>query len=571
MKKGIYRSNRLLTGEKVVAVYHESEEPLYRHNCYIEALPPTRQPVEISSLIARSPVYAQEERKLPAMRRLEAVHRIASCIFPTPDFLLFEQKVSRMIRNGYLTRNPLQHEWIRQIRSGFPDLIKDVLQEGEPLPSLRSTAVSIAVIGPSGVGKSTMIDSVLGLYPQIIIHTEYNGTPFDQHQLVWLKLDCPFDGSLRGLCMGFFEAVDEAIGTRYAVKYNNSRRTANELLPVIATLAASLGLGVLVIDEIQRLSEAASGGAQKMLNFFVQLTNTIGVPVILVGTYKALSLFTSELAMGRRAAGQGDIIISNMRQDEYWEHFVSRLWKYQWTNEPTPLDPKLSEAIYDESQGIVDIAIKLYMLTQWSLIGESDERITPRHIKDTARDNFHTVRPILTALRERDIEALTKIPDVIPMATELDKLCSLAVKRVAFSGMVDTLASNEGQENLADIDELMESPESQITSMLICAGHSAKQAQDWAHQAVQRFATDSDIKSATSEAFRLAAESLIEEAPKPSTVQWIKRNAAKVIPLSGDLREIAKPALKKKLSVYDALKDAGVIRLATEFIDSAVA
>jgi len=224
MKKGIYRSNRLLTGEKVVAVYHESEEPLYRHNCYIEALPPGREPVEISSLIARSPVYAQDERKLPAMRRLEAVHRIASCIFPTPDFLLFEQKVSRMIRSGYLTRNPLQHEWIRQIRSGFPDLIKDVLQEGELLPSLRSTAVSIAVIGPSGVGKSTMIDSVLGLYPQIIIHTEYNGTPFDQHQLVWLKLDCPFDGSLRGLCMGFFEAVDEAIGTRYAVKYNNSRR-----------------------------------------------------------------------------------------------------------------------------------------------------------------------------------------------------------------------------------------------------------------------------------------------------------------------------------------------------------
>lgn len=211
------------------------------------------------------------------------------------------------------------------------------------------------------------------------------------------------------------------------------------------------------------------------------------------------------------------------------------------------------------------------MLTQWSLIGESDERITPTHIRDTARDNLHTVRPILDALRQNDVGALARIPDVLPMATELDKLCSAAIKRVAFSGVADTLANNERQENLADIDELMESPESQITSMLVCAGHSVKLARDWAHQAVQRFAAAPDIKLATSEAFRLAAESLAEEVQQPLPVQRVKRTPAKVIPLSGDLREIAKPALKKKLSVYDALKEAGVIKSATEFLDSVAA
>ncbi len=54
--------------------------------------------------------------------------------------------------------------------------------------------------------------------------------------------------------------------------------------------AANHCIGVLVIDEIQRLSQARSGGAERMLNFFVQLINTIGVPVVLIGTYKARSL-----------------------------------------------------------------------------------------------------------------------------------------------------------------------------------------------------------------------------------------------------------------------------------------
>ncbi len=48
---------------------------------------------------------------------------------------------------------------------------------------------------------------------------------------------------------------------------------------------------MLIIDEIQSLSLAKSGGgAEKMLNFFMTLINTIGVPVVLIGTNKAMSV-----------------------------------------------------------------------------------------------------------------------------------------------------------------------------------------------------------------------------------------------------------------------------------------
>lgn len=49
----------------------------------------------------------------------------------------------------------------------------------------------------------------------------------------------------------------------------------------MALVAANHHLGVLVIDEIQRLNLAKSGGAEKMLNFFTQLVNSVGVPVVI--------------------------------------------------------------------------------------------------------------------------------------------------------------------------------------------------------------------------------------------------------------------------------------------------
>jgi len=562
MKRHLNRTNRILIGERCEAIYRESEEPLYRHNCFIEALPSVLTPEKVVSLTARNPVYDDRERSLPPLRRLDAVHRIANCVFPMPEFLELEQKFSRMIRNGYLVRNPLEKEWVRQLNTGFPGL--DTSREGRQFkPLMRSTAAGFAIIGASGVGKSTMVESLLGLYPQVIVHSEYNGTQFDQQQLVWLKLDCPWDASLKGLCLNFFEGIDEILGTNYIDQYGKGR-TVDALLPIMARLAAALGLGVLVIDEIQRLNEAYSGGAQKMLNFFVQLTNMIGVPVVLVGTFKAFSLFTSDFAMARRSAGQGDIIISNLQYDELWEHFLSKLWKYQWTAKPIPLSPQLSKAMYEESQGVVDIAVKLYMLAQWSVIGEEREQLSPEHITSVAKNNFHAARPILQALSRNDTTALSKIKDILPQTDEMERILSKAVKRITLAGTLNTL-QNQQQQALQG-KEFLESPESQVAALLMGAGYSIPVAQHCAQQAVNRFAAASNLRLATSEAFRLAAENEMQTSSEQQEITP-KKKAAKVLTLSGDLREIAKPALVSKRTAYDELNKAGIIKSVSEFLD----
>lgn len=564
---GDRKGAHFLIGKRVNAQYQSCEEPMYRHNCYIEALPPALEPEKAASLMKRMPAYEEDERNLPVLRRLQAVQKIANCIIPLPEFIEFEQKFYRMVCNGYLSRNPLSEEWTKQIRSGFPDLDWDRgTYEYEPL--IRSTAAGFSVIGPSGVGKSTLLESIIPLYPQVIVHSVYNGQSFDQQQLVWLKLDCPFDGSPRGLCSSFFRAIDKIMGTRYAVEHDNRRRSADDLLPIMAIIAGVLGLGVLVIDEIQRLKEANSGGAQKILNFFVQLTNTIGVPVILMGTYKAFSLFKKEFALARRITGQGDVIIHNFAHDEYWDYFLTSIWKYQWTKKAVPLTQALNNAIYEQSQGIVDIAIKLYMLAQWHVIGSDDERITAAIIKEVAKENLHVVEPILRAIRENDLEELEKIEDIRIPLNALEEHLMKAMRRTSLQGVLNSLKNQTIAARAGDVENAEPPPVEHLSMLLVQAGYNPETALESARMACNRFAAATDMKLASSEAFRLAAENEAKKEANKASGPEKPRKIAKIISLSGDLRAIVKAAAKG-VSPYQALKEAGSIKPATEFLAAA--
>lgn len=545
-------NNRIATGEKVPATYHESEDPMNRHNCYVEALPRILTSARVTDLMRREPAFHKSERLLPPELRLHAVQRVANYIDPVWVFLDIEQRFSRLIRNGYIARNPLSPERKKQMLAGFPKI-----DTGNDIPgynpTIRSTASGFYTIGTSGVGKSTAIESVLSLYPQVIVHTEYNGQPFDQNQLVWLKLDCPHDGSVRGLCIMFFMKVDELLGTRYYNKYcANKRRTAIELLPLMASTADVLGLGVLVIDEIQRLSSAKSGGGNEMLDFFVLLVNVIGVPVVLVGTYKAYKMLSGAFAIARRGEGQGDLIWPLFGEDENWSFFLEGLWRYQWTSTPTELTKELRTVLYEESQGITDIVVKLYMLAQWSVIGEKNEQLTPEVFRSVAKESLQLAQPILTALRTGNQEILREIKDIQSPLADIDTYKANALKRVASQKNIkDKLGARP-----ADIFQ-------QIFNQLILAGFDEEEATACANQTIAYCGKDAGIKELLANAFRIATDKSQEKAAKieeaPPYPKTIKRP-----PAENDLRTIAKGG---KDGVHQALKEAGLIKSADEFLE----
>ncbi len=111
-----------LMGRQEEADYVLCEEPTQRYNAFIEALPRIFTYDQAARKIACYPIYEEEERTRSLEYRDNAVMRIASLVDPLPAFMDVQRRISRMIRSGYVCRNPITTEYVKQLRTGFPSL-----------------------------------------------------------------------------------------------------------------------------------------------------------------------------------------------------------------------------------------------------------------------------------------------------------------------------------------------------------------------------------------------------------------------------------------------------------------
>lgn len=345
----------------ITANYIHAEIAEYEGHPLINALPTINSPQETAELIRRTPLVRQEEIALPAHIRRHAMLRIMDgFLYPTKAHLQLEQTISSMIRQGYLSRNIADKSYQETLNSTV-----DMYQNANR--NAGNEALVSSVIGCSGAGKSTAVEAVLAGYNQVIMHPSY------QHiQLVWLKVECPHDASVKSLCINFFRALDTALdnNNQYEKQYVKSRANAEMLLGDFARIAALHSIGLLVIDEIQHLERSNSDVSERILRFFVQLTNTIKLPILFVGTPKAYELFSPSMRSARRASQFGSISWSrfnttdNTGKGSEWERFFTRLWSLQWFKSPQPLTNEINNLFWDYSQGIAHVAVTLFYLCQ---------------------------------------------------------------------------------------------------------------------------------------------------------------------------------------------------------------
>lgn len=403
------------------AVYQDPGVPKYRGNPFIEALPPIMTTPQIKQGLAGIIDFNPKDIYEEGSKRVHIISQLLDDFFqPIANHLQLETKLSVMIRQGYVGRNPDDGSLNAHMQNGY-----ERVQTGDlavvRYEQAKSTAMSIALIGCSGLGKSTTINRILATYPQVIYHEKINFT-----QVVYLKLDCPYDGSLKNLCNHFFRAIDSVLHTDYERKYALKRHSVETLLALMSQIANVHAVGVMVIDEIQHLSLGRSGGTEKMLNFFVTLVNVIGLPVVLVGTPKARRIFEADLRSARRSAGFGalfwepmkaptpdkDLETGKIRKTE-WVAFTDTLWKYQWLQKKDEiLTEEIRDCWYDLSQGVLDIVVKLFVLAQLRAIVTRTERITVKLLKQVYEDELKPVQPMLAALRSGDSERIQEYSDL---------------------------------------------------------------------------------------------------------------------------------------------------------------
>lgn len=511
----------------IEAVYSDQVVPDYRGNPFIEALPPIWLAAQAVRKLAVSPDYHPGELELEADYRIHCVRRLFRYFQPLDTHLDIEQRISIAIRQGYITRNPVTPEQARRLIYGYEAVQGNDIGICGNYP-IKSTSNGFTIIGMSGVGKTTAVERILSLYPQCIEHSSYNGIPFAMKQLVWLKIDCPYDGSLKGLCYSFFLAFDKALGTDYYKKLTGRNATVDALLPKMAQISTNHGLGIFVVDEIQHLSQAKSGGSEKMLNFFVTLVNTIGVPVVLIGTNKAKPVLQSEFRQARRGSGQGDLLWDRMKNDIAWETMLRAMWRYQWTRKYTDLTDSLKNAVYDQSQGIIDIAVKLFAMAQIKAIATGTEEITEKAIREVAAEKLRLVKPMLDALRSGDRKRISQFEDIRPIDIE------------------DYIAVNLSMVNAAGA--VAEEPvplEEQVVLKLLEMDIPSKTARSCAKKALQKSNAAQPLSSVLKKAFKLALSM--------DTAQ-----ESELLPQEGDLRSLSGD------DIYESVKSAGLIASADD-------
>lgn len=453
--------------------------PEYAGNAFIERLPPIRSVVEVHNSFKRDPLHSKLDQRRPPEQRMHTVLRLLHYSQPTANSNELGVKIDQMLRQSYIGRSPATAERTRMVvacadveskakeaakrkgepfseavaarssqtqaarRRRSPDVRPDeVLAELTPV---RDTSLSSFAVGPPGMGKTHAVINSLDYYPQVIVHQ----VPVQVAQIVWLRVECPPDGSLVSMCRFFFAAVDQALNRAgFESELHNQYRNAplGVLLTGMARVANLHAIGLLVIDEVQHVKVARNEG-NALLNFLVTLRNVIGVSMLLVGTMSAMPVLQRTFRDARRGDGVGSVRFNRMApappedasQDgesgedgagvgrdgprpiygnEFLE-FVTRMWRWQYTKDETELSVEVLNALYYETQGIIDLVVKLFTLCQMKLITtsgvrrENEEFITPELVHEVADRSFNVVRPFVRALRDNDVEALAKYEDLI--------------------------------------------------------------------------------------------------------------------------------------------------------------
>lgn len=430
--------------------------PELRSNPFTKALglPPSLS--ERIALLDRPAPYDESERRLPPDQRKYAVMRLFEVSIPVMRQVELVERIHMAIRQGYKARDPARG-WHRAQFVASAGAVEAILEKGRgdskrgsneawsgsdpvgtavgevraALPALKgSGAHGFALIGTPGLGKSTTTAITLEALPQVLEPE----TPYYLRQLVYVKVDCPPAPTRRQFCQAAFEAIDLALGTRYAAMFVNDRTNSEAMVGRLQNLVVLHAVGIIVIDEIQNVGKAKES-PDTFLNFFVGLVNRLGVPLMMIGTAEARPLLDGAFRLARRAAGLGQPNWEPLRRGEEWDDWLSDMWRYQWTAEPTPLTPEISEVIYRECQGIIDIAVKLLMLAQLRAISRGEmgmpETLDAGLFETVAKEEFALARPLLQALRDGRIDVLAKIPDLVPFHAHVDSLMSAATGMTA--------------------------------------------------------------------------------------------------------------------------------------------
>jgi len=374
----------------VKAIYSDAVIPEHEGNPLIEALPPIIDDKTLIKKLSHFPRYDNSERTLDAHIRKYYVDRLDQLRQPLPEYIQCFRDIERALFDSYSAKNPFSPTTNHYLHYLDYDETPVIPKTG----IFRPKGSASTLLGVSGVGKTEMLKQVLSYFDQAISHSEYKGKSLNLTQINWIHVECPDDSSIRTFCHEILDEINQVFGDD--TKPDN---TIGELQNQIMKKVRSSFIGLIVIDDMQSLDIAKAGGDKRLINFILRLINKSGVPFVFCGNPPLDKILKKKFRTARRAES-GGYIEMDVLDPVVWEEVVApSIWRYQWTNEPTPLTDELRDKLYELSQGILDIAIRIYKNAQKLVMGTPDERITVQVLDNSYRHTCRLTDAGLTLLK----------------------------------------------------------------------------------------------------------------------------------------------------------------------------
>ncbi|MGF6572377.1 hypothetical protein ABH945_004498 [Paraburkholderia sp. GAS333] len=387
------------------ARYYDGDDllPEYRKNPLISALGRIWDKRAVLKALDVPIAFSEDERSRSEEYRMHAIGRLSRFVMALPAHLDVVNTLQVIVRQHYVGVN-VGDDYVQGIKDRYR-----ANQDGELMPIYpheRSHAYCAGIFGLSGGGKTTAVESGLRLLPQVIHHAEYG-----LNQVVWIKVDCPKSASLKDTLKLLMLEFDRLLGTNYAAEVG-SRATLADYANKLHRIAKRHQTGLIVIDEMQNALHAVARN-DPLFDFFVNLTNVVGIPVIVSGTPKAAQLFRKTLRSARRISSQGVITWDAMRNEDDWRRFCNQLQKYQWLVNPVPLSDSLRKYFSFLTQGLPGVAVPLFQLAQYAAISSGAERLSKQIFRDVFDEKMASLRPMMSAIRSGNKSRMTAYDDLL--------------------------------------------------------------------------------------------------------------------------------------------------------------
>lgn len=372
----------------VEAKYLRSQ--IHAGNPLIECLPPLLKEDDCIAKYTNAiiPPTLIELSRMDVDEKIYSTQLIDDIRIFLPYQLTLEREFRHAIERSYHGRYIVQDE---RLNPSLTIRNQQFTQHQSTYITRQSEAIpGFSLIGLSGSGKSTSINTMLSGYPQVYIH---NPGKWDQFtQILYLHVECPERNGFTELYKNIGKSIDRALGNvtqtyEKMLTKRGSNDTLGRLNKVLSKLIEVFSIGIIIFDEIELLDLKSS--RESSIQSLLTLSNDTGIAISVVGTQDAYN----DLFRTRRTARRTGVLISASaycKDKKRFEDIVSNLLMFQWTSPPVTLTPDIIDELFKQTDGVISFVKDIYRKIVEAAI--SGKKITMKRVSRIIKDYYSSIQ-----------------------------------------------------------------------------------------------------------------------------------------------------------------------------------